>query len=240
MSFLAAIMPGGLPDPTMPLPLEVEVNEVVGQTTVYRLHYVLSLESGDLPLLLEPRLAPESDIAIEVPAGDGTAVLVKGPVTAHKIQVKHGVAGSTLDVLGGDYSLVMNRENKAKIWPGPTDSAAVQAVLASQGGLLLVPEVQGTSAQHTEDKHVLIQRETDLQFIRRLAQRNGFWFWLSYKAGAAGPVSAHFKPPPASDPPALELKLNVEDSNLDAVEVDWDVERPARASQSKWQSRLPA
>jgi hypothetical protein len=233
MTFLVAILPGGLPDPSMPLPTEVEVTEVVHQATVYRLHYVLSLAAGDLPLLLESRLGPEADIAIEVADGDATAILVKGPVSAHRIQLKHGVGGSTVDVLGGDYSLVMNRESKAKIWPGPTDSSAVQSVLAAQPGILLAPDVQSTSAQHTEDKHVLIQRETDLQFIRRLAQRNGYWFWFSYGAGAAGPVNAHFKAPPAADEPALELRLNVAESNIDAVEIDWDVERPAAVALSQ-------
>lgn len=233
MSFLAAIMPGGVPDPTMPIPIEVEVMESVNQATVYRLRYNLLLESGDLPLLLESRLAPEADIAIQVPDGDSEAVLVKGPVTAHRINIKNGVSGSIVDVLGGDYSLVMNRENKAQIWPGPTDSSAIQSVLAAQTGIELLPDVQATTAQHTEDKHVLIQRETDLQFIRRLAQRNGCWFWLSYELGASGPVNAHFKSPPAADDPAAELRINVADTNLDAVEIDWDVERPAAVALSQ-------
>lgn len=227
MSFLVAVMPGGLPDPSMPVPSEVEVVETVNQPTVYRLQYALTMEAGDLPLLAEPRLSPEQDLALVVPNGEDATVLVKGPVTAQRMALKNGVAGSVLDVLGADYSVVLNRENKVKLWADMSASTAVSSILAAQTGIVLVPDVQSTQAQYAEDKHALVQRETDLHFIRRMAARNGYWFWFSYELGPSAGVNAHFKAPPASDTAALELRINMQDSNIDSVEIDWDVERPA-------------
>jgi len=124
-----------------------------------------------------------------------------------------------------DLSITMDRENKAAVHSNMNDSTAVTALLASYA---LVPDVTLTSTLHTDLKHSLVQRETDLRFIRRLARRNGFWFWLSDEA--PGVTIAHFKAPPVGDEPTQELRINVSNSNIDALSIYWNTEYPVSSS----------
>jgi hypothetical protein len=172
-------------------------------------------------LLVDDRLAAGSDISVLVPTGSGRQCLVKGPVTGQRIHLQHGGAGSTLMVQGADSTITMDREAKSQVWAGLTDSDAVSAILGSYG---YVPDVESTSAGHYEDKHTLIQRGTDLNFVQLLARRNGFLFWVT--CDEIGIETAHFKRPPLDDVGDVELIINLDSPNVQQFDIEWDVERP--------------
>ena len=224
MSFLPAVLPNGLPDPKMPPPLNVQVTEELHHPAAYRLHYGFDSRDGDFPLLTDSHLEPETELAVMVMAGTLPTFLVSGPVTRQEISVPNGGSGATLDVYGGDHCVSMDREDKAKIWSNVTDSLAVMAVL---GQNKLVPDVAMTSTLHTEFKHVLVQRETDLRFVRRLARRNGFWFWITSEAPAVN--VGHFKRFSPGGSADVALKINSKDANIEHVKIEWDTECPVSA-----------
>lgn len=225
MSLGAAILPDGLPDPTMPVPTSLQIVEALHQPTSYRLHYSFNSQDGDFALLSDAHLAPEKELAVLVMAGTVPSILVCGPVTRQQIAIEAGGAGSTVDVQGGDYCIAMDREDKAKIWSNVTDSLAVTAVLADHK---LVPDVATTTTLHTEFKHVLVQRETDLRFVRRLARRNGFWFWITSEAPKVN--IAHFKRFAPAGKPDVTLSINSKQANVEHVALEWDCERPVAAT----------
>jgi hypothetical protein len=225
MSLAVAILPDGLPDPTMPVPDSVQVVEALHQPTTYRLRYAFTSKDGDFPLLSDSHLEPEKELAVVVKPDALPQFLVCGPVTRQEIVVLNGVGGSTLEVVGADRSVAMDRADKAKVWNNVTDSLAVAAVLADYK---LVPDVGVTSTLHMELKHSLVQRETDLRFVRRLARRNGFWFWITTEAPAVN--VAHFKRFSPGGSADVELKMNTEGANIDSVTLEWDSERPVSAS----------
>ena len=215
------------PDTELGSAAELEVHECVGASTTYRLRYGIDIADGDLPLLKDSRLAPGTPVAIFAQTSEAPACLVKGPITAQQIRLIHGGSGSALEVIGADTSITLDREDKAALWEG-ADSSAISQILATYS---LVPDVETTSAMHTELKHVLVQRETDLVFIRRLARRNGCLFWLT--CDDTGLVeTAHFKRPPLDEEPAVELIINLADpaSNLASLDISWDVECPTSAT----------
>ena len=78
---------------------------------------------------------------------------------------------------------------------------------------------------HETNKHTLIQRESDLGFIRRLSRRNGFNFWITVDEN--GDETAHFKRPELSGDAEAELVINLEDPNLNSIDIEWDVEQPS-------------
>jgi hypothetical protein len=216
------------PDPTLGNAASVEVYERIGEPTFFRLHYPLDITERDLPLLKETALSAGANVAVVVPS-DGTSVcLVKGTVRGQQFHLEHGGEGSILDVLGGDSTLAMDREDKASLWSDLTDSDAVSTIVGQYG---FTPDVEDTAAGHSETKHVLVQRETDLGFIRRLAARNGFLFWVTCDASSKL-ETAHFKRPPFNDEPAAELVVNLEDppANVGVLDVTWDAEAPISAS----------
>lgn len=225
MTIGAAILSNGLPEPSMPMPGEIQVVEAVNQATQYRLRYGTNIEDGDFPLLTNSLLDPESVLAVVIPGSPIPSILVSGPVVSQEINIVHGGEGTTVDVYGMDMSVSMDRENRSVVRSNINDSTAVMEILA---GYAIVPDAAVTSTFHTDLKHPLVQRETDLRFIRRLARRNGFWFWVT--DAAPGVSIGHFKAPPVDGTPAQELRLNVSEPNVDSVSVKWNSERPVSAS----------
>lgn len=227
MALGCSILPNGLPDPTLAQPPIVEVTEAVGAATTFSLFFDVGISDGDIALLSEDRLGPEAEIAIRVADGDDSAVLVRGPVTRQRIFVTTGGDGSQLEVIGGDVTIALAREAKVKVWPSTTDAAAISEILGAAAidpGDVDLP----TSVTHTDTKNALVQREPDLHLIRRLANRNGCWFWIDYDK-TTGLPSAHVRRPPVDEAPAVELHLAGADRNIDDVVIEWDVERVVAA-----------
>jgi len=209
------------PDEELAQASMVEVEERMGQATTFKLHYAFDIAEGDLPFLVDGRVDAGSEISVLVSTDNGTECLVKGPVTGQRIHMQHGGPGSTLEIHGGDASITMDREAKSAIWDGLTDSDAVTSILSQYG---FTPDVESTSASHSEDKHTLIQRGSDLFFVQQLAKRNGCLFWLS--CDEIGIQTAHFKRPPLDDTSDIELIINLESPNIEQLDIQWDVERP--------------
>jgi len=221
-----SIRVGGAPDELVASAAYVEVVERLGQPTQYRIEYSLDSAEGDFPLLKESKLGPGSELQVMVPTADATYCLVKGPVYGQEITFEQGGSGSALVVLGADSLIKMDREDKAVAWSDLTDSSAVSAILSQVG---LVPDVETTQAGHMETKHTLIQRSTDLAFVRRLAMRNGCLFWVS--CDEFGVETAHFKRPVLEGEAQCDLVMNLVDprSNVTSLTINWDVERPTQA-----------
>lgn len=225
-----AVRVNGTPDEMATGATSVQVTESVGQPTYFSLAFSLDTADGDFPLLKEGKFGPGSELSILVSSGDASDCLAKGPVYGQQFHFSHGGSGSSLSVQGADSLIKLDRENKAVSWADLTDSSAVSAILSEAG---LTPDVETTQAGHFELKHTLIQRETDLSFIRRLARRNGFHFWLT--CDEVGVETAHFKRPVLEGSPTCDLIINLTDPrpNVTALDISWDVERPTSTDSSE-------
>jgi phage protein D len=215
-----AIVVNGAPEAELAGATWVEVQERMGEMTDYRIRYDIDVSGGDFPILTDGRLDAGSELAIIEPVADRNNYLVKGPVTGQQIHFEHGTGGY-VEVSGSDTLIKMDRETQSTLWPDLTDSDAVSAILGQYG---LAPDVDSTRAGHHETKHTLVQRDTDYRFVRRLARRNGFLFWVSCDAN--GMETAHFKRPQLDGDPVLDLIVNLDSNNIAALDVTWDVERP--------------
>ena len=224
------ILPGGVADPDFAQPAKVEVVEQVGAATTFSLAYPTSISDGDIALVEEAALGPEAPLAVRVTDGDATAILVHGPVTGQRISVVTGGDGSMVEVLGADRSVELAREARVKVWPDTTDGDAISAILLQAGFLQTDIDVPG-GASHTQAKHALVQRESDLHLLRRLARRNGCWFWFSYDPATALPT-AHVARPPVDKDPVVSFNLAGEERNIDDAKIQWDVERVVAADAS--------
>lgn len=202
----------------------IEVQERMGETTTFRLRYPLNIDDKDFPLLTDDRVKPGAVLSILVPSGDEMISLVKGPVRVQRCHFVHGGAGSYVDVEGGDTSITMDREDQAKVWDSDLDSDAVSTIISDYS---LDDDVDSTDGHHDEDKHTLVQRSSDLAFVRRLARRNGFLFWIT--SDKDGNETAHFKKPPFDADPELTLTINLDSPSMETLDLDWDVERPTTA-----------
>lgn len=201
-----------------------EIHERMGQPTRFALRYPLLAVNDDFPLAVDERIAPGVILSLRYQEDDQAKVLVEGPVTGHSLRFDHGGRDSHLEVLGADVSIAMDREVKSAAWSGAA-SDAVTAILANYE---IRPEVSSTDGQHSESKHTLIQRDSDLRFIQRLARRNGLLFWVTHELTPLRSVaSGHFAPPALAAPPAGTIRLNQEVPSALHFELRFDVERPS-------------
>jgi phage protein D len=216
-----AIASGGQSDALLGRAVRVEVSERLGETTTYRLRYDVDIAKGDLPLLSNGLLEPGSELSVVAPAKGGAQCLVKGPVHSHQIHLQHGGPGSWLEVRGSDTGVALDREHKSFLWDKATDSDAASKILGDAG---YGTDVEPTTSKHVEDGHTLIQRDSDLRFLRRLARRNGYLLWITADSG--GTETAHFRRPPVGEAPSVRLDINHRKRSVAAIDIGFDVERP--------------
>ncbi|TVS00172.1 MAG: hypothetical protein EA406_01290 [Rhodospirillales bacterium] len=224
MGLGVTIAAGMIPDPDLTQrATEVVVEERLGAPTRFAIVFPVDIVNGDLPFLADPRIGPGATVMIVGP--DGQECLVRGIVHGHRISLVTGGEGSSVEVLGTDMSVALDRETKVTAWPNVTDGEAAMAILGQNA---LVPDVETTSSRHLMTQNVLVQRGTDLAFLRMLARRNGFLFWVT--SSVLGIDTGHFKPPPVAGEAATVLSIKDQDSALSAIEITWDVERPTSAT----------
>ena len=199
----------------------IEVSQNMGEETSFRIEYEVDIEDDDLPLLVDSRFDPGAEISIFAYADEDSACLVKGLVHAQEIHLQHGGAGSRMTVVGSDRSVEMDRQTKTTIWADVTDSDVATSILSGYG---FITDIESSPAGHYEDKHTLVQRESDLSFIRRLARRNGFHFWINYDE--TGVETAHFRSPALDGEPPYSLTINADQPDIASLDIVWDIERP--------------
>ena len=216
-----AIAVNGQPDEELARASTVEIQERMDMAATFSIRYDIDISEGDIPFLIDSRIDAGSEISVVVPVDDTNHCLVKGPVQGQNIHMEHGGEGSRVEIKGSDTSIIMDRETQSVAWSDVKDSDVVNSILGNYG---YTADVQSTNALHETNKHTLIQRESDLGFIRRLSRRNGYNFWITVDEN--GDETAHFRRPELSGNAEAELVINLEDPNLGSIDIEWDVEYP--------------
>ncbi len=149
-----------------------------------------------------------------------------GYVLSHKLHLETGVTSSTLVIWGQDASWLMNLEEKAREWVDVTDANVAESIFGEYGFTPAPENDDDDSPVHPEQGHSLMQRGSDIQFLRRLARRNGKLCRV-FCASEPGVRTGFFARPNLDGDPAITL--NVSDSqrwNVDKLDVTWEVTRP--------------
>jgi hypothetical protein len=124
----------------------------------------------------------------------------------------------SLEIHGLDATSLMSLEEKIKDWPNKTDSDIAREIF--QQGYNLTPEVEDTSVAHDEAVATIIQRETDIQFLKRLARRNGFECFVQAEKG-------FFRKPTLDDEQQPPLSIHFgNETNLISLEARVNALRP--------------
>jgi hypothetical protein len=202
----------------------VEVHECIGQPTTYSIELPLTTVDSDYPLLVDGRVGASSELTIAAAVNDKADVLCIGQVYGQRIHLEHNVDGSRVFVLGGDKTFEMDREVVKKVWTGVKVSDAISSILTPYVDTVTVDPLD---TKYDDKSHELVQCETDLRFLRRLARRYGCWFRLASDSDAI--TTAYFQRPALDGDPVATIGINQgpDASHLDELELEWDVERPA-------------
>lgn len=228
-----AVFVNGLETPELyDLLSAIDVEESVDLPGAFQLEMTVQVEEGDLTPLASATFAPFSNIAVTASvAGGGDVCLIDGYVLSHEVHLRHGVAESTVRVWGQDASVLMNREERVRPFPDMSDSDVATSIFGEYG---FIPDVEASPTRHLETRHLLMQRATDIRFLRMLARRNGFVCYVRCEA-QPGVITGHFHRPRVSGDAAAVVQLNAgEETNVDTLELEWDTARPTGATTSQY------
>lgn len=174
--------------PTVPLPapyplmdalVNVEITNRDRDFDGFKITFTLGKDSlVDYGLLLSGLLDPPSRVIIIVIIGVLPEVLIDGIITNHQVAPSNKPGESTLHVFGKDISLKLDLEDKSETYPNQPDSIIVTRLIASYATLGLVPNITPTTDVPIQIDRIPTQQGTDLDFIKELARRNGFVFYI--------------------------------------------------------------
>lgn len=185
-------------------------------------------ETGDLTFINDSRFKPFANLAVvATPEGKAPACIFDGYVLSHKLHLQTGTTGSTLQIWGQDAAWLMNLEEKVREWVDMTDADVANAIFGEYDIMPATENSEDDSPAHTEDGHTLMQRGSDIQFLRSLARRNGKLCRVAC-TDTPGQRTGYFAKPKLDGDPALILKLNDPEGawTVDALDFEWDIARP--------------
>ena len=190
--------------------------------------------SGDLTYVTDDRLKPFATFAvIATPDGGGDECIFDGLVLTAKLHLQKGTTASSLKIWGQDLSWLMNLEDKVKEWVDVTDADVANNIFNSYHITPADDNRRDDSPSHTEDGHTLMQRSSDIQFLRSLARRNGKLCRVSC-TDTPGKATGYFAKPKLDGNPVLTLDLNdPNDWTVDQLDFEWDVTRPTSVKASQ-------
>ena len=164
--------------------LEVELDDELA--SMFRLTIALLLRAdGSWPYLDDERFTIWKQVVVRAGLEDETEQLISGYITHLRPDFGRELDQCRLEIWGMDASVLMDREDKLQDWPGKKDSDIATEIFNTYG---LIPKVTDTEVIHEEAVSTIIQRETDIQFLKRLALRNGYECYVDGDAG-------YFRPP---------------------------------------------
>ena len=137
--------------------------------------------------------------------------LISGYITGIKPHFDPNPEQCTLAIRGMDKSVLLARAEKLQAWPNQKDSDIATQIFNQYG---LTPQVTDTQVIHDEAVATIIQRETDMQFLTRLARRNGLECFVDGDTG-------YFQAPNMNSPPQPILAAHFEEqTNLDKIDLE--------------------
>jgi hypothetical protein len=212
----------------------LEVEENADLPGAIQMTLPVSTANGDLTFVNDSRFAPFSNVAVVINPPTGSAACIfDGYVLTSKLHLERGIVSSKLEVWGQDASWLMNLEEKVNEWADVTDSDVAASIFGTYGFTPADDNTQDNSPSHTSDNHSLMQRGTDMAFLRSLAQATGKWCRVTC-ADQAGERTGYFARPNLDGSPVVTLDLNDQDTwNVGPLDLEWDVTRPTSVTASQ-------
>jgi hypothetical protein len=128
--------------------------------------------------LLDGSLGPMTRVMIAVVLGVVPEVLIDGIVTQLAVTPSNDPGRSTLTVTGSNLTVKLDLEEKNAPYKNQPDFVIVGQLLMAYPQFGFVPAVAPTTEFPIELERIPRQRETDLAYIRRLAEDNGYVFYI--------------------------------------------------------------
>jgi phage protein D len=200
---------------------DIEVEEHVEAADVFRVRLSISVRAdGTWRYLDDARLAVWNRLAIRAGYSDDHELLIDGFITHVNATLSgSGAEESFVELTGSDASAVMDLEDRQVAWTNKKDSDIAQDIFGSYG---LTWEVEDTEVLHGERVATILQSESDIRFLQRLAARNGFECFVKGNTG-------HFRTANLEQPPQKPLAVQFgPETNVASLRIETDGTPPSR------------
>ncbi|HEY3256769.1 MAG TPA: contractile injection system protein, VgrG/Pvc8 family [Polyangiaceae bacterium] len=204
----------------------VEVRESDHDPTLAVLRFKLAQQpNGEFFPLDDELFTPAAALAVDIAAPGGVPQrLFSGHVTHVRPHFEIIESNCYLEVLGVDAACLLDVQDQVVAYPDSSDSDAAQQVFDRNG---ITAQVTDTPARHLEDRQLLVQRETDWRFLKRLARRNGFVCYFEFDPSQSQ-ILAYFGPPRVDADPQPDLTILRGQENLEWFDVQQALVGPVR------------
>lgn len=208
--------------------IEVECHTRLADMVRVRLAIALNKSADAWGLLDDDLFERLVDLRVSVTAGSGDATpIIDAKVIEVRPSFSNSPGGSILDVIGMDSTVLLNLEEKVRSWPNMADGDIAEAIFSEHG---LGAVVEPTQPTRQENDITVLQRGTDIQFLRGLADRNGYEVFVESNVDT-GEIEGHFHPPRVDESPQGTLSVNLAaETNVNSFRARYDMIRPTMVS----------
>lgn len=164
-----------------------------------------------------------ANVKILVKVGTGPAEpLINSYVIENNVNFSNEPGRSVLNVVAMDPTVLMNLKEKVKSWPNMADSDIATAIFTDRD-YNFTPVVETTKVKRQEIDQTIIQRSSDIQFLKRLALRNGYECYVEVNP-STGVTEGHFHPQRLDKTPQGTLSVNLgEATNVNSFNPRYDM-----------------
>jgi hypothetical protein len=169
----------------VPLPAPVELLQSFSRVEVTNdsgaedgFQMTFSIQRGPLGYSIPSALKAMNRVIIGIINGIMPEPLIDGIITHVQFNPGTGTQPATLSVTGKDLTTMMDLEEKNATFPNQPDVVIVTQLLAGYARYGVVPAPAPTADVPIMLERIPRQQETDLRFLKRMAERNGYVFYI--------------------------------------------------------------
>lgn len=231
--------------PTVPVPVpafvteaieKVEVTHQDGARSGFQITFLVGRKSAadlfDNPILAEGLVKASMRVVITLTLGAVPRVLSDGIITHQQLLPGNGPGETRLVITGEDVSLAMDAKEENVEHPAQPELVIVAKICLAYAkyGLLPVPVPPFLLDPPAPTERIPVQRCTDLEYIKHLAERFGYVFYI-----IPGPVPAmnvaYWGPPKRIGLPHPPLTVNMGPaSNVQNLRFSYDSQKAVQVS----------
>lgn len=214
--------------------IRLEVDESTRKATSFMFRISISLQrDGEWSYLDDERFDLFKKVTISFGFGEGNATpYFEGYITHLAPHFDPEEELSYLEVRGMDPTCLMNLEEKIETWMDTSHSDIASELFNHYG---ITPDVEPTSIVHSDTDNILVQKATDIRFLKELAERNGFECYVGMTDD--GELKGFFKPYDLNISPLPPLAVHFEgETNVQLLDIQVTGTQPL--SNSGWHLSL--
>jgi phage protein D len=161
-------------------------------------------------------------------AGSAVTPLIDGYVIDVRASLGNVAGASLVEIVAMDATVLMDLDEKVRAWPDQSDSSVAEAIFGEYG---FDTDIEKTDFVRQESDVTSMQRGSDIRFLHRLAERNGFECFVG--VGSSGKTVAHFHSPRLDQSSQTVLSVNMgSETTVDDFKVRYDMLKATTAAAS--------